>query len=150
DDKEDKVAAVEIDFDGMEQRMVVLPPAAGNLGSLAAANGKIVFMRYPYTGESGGKAALKYYDIDKREEKTILANADDFRMSEDHKKILVANSGAYSILEPTEGAKFEKPIRTGEMMVFVDPRQEWKQLFTDAWRLERDFFYDKKMHGVTR
>ena len=30
----------------------------------------------------------------------------------------------------------------------IDPREEWKQLFTDAWRIERDFFYDPHMHGV--
>ena len=30
----------------------------------------------------------------------------------------------------------------------IDPREDWKQIFTDAWRMERDYFYDKNMHGV--
>ncbi len=42
----------------------------------------------------------------------------------------------------------EKTIHINEMMMTVDPVQEWKQLFTDAWRLERDYFYDPNMHGV--
>jgi tricorn protease len=144
----DKVSPVDIDFDGLEQRLVLLPPEAGNIGNIAYAKGKIIFMRYPNTGTTNGKPALKYYDVEKREEKTILANADGYSLSADRKKILVANSGAFSVLEPAEGAKFEKPIRTNEMMMLVNPKEEWKQLFTDAWRMERDFFYDKNMHGV--
>ena len=30
----------------------------------------------------------------------------------------------------------------------INPREDWKQMFTDAWRMERDYFYDKNMHGV--
>ncbi len=148
-EKKEPVKPVLIDFDGLEQRLVLLPPAAGNIDRVAFTKGKILYLRYPNTGVEGdAKPSLKYYDIDKREEKTILAMADNYRMSADNKKILVSNAGAYSILEPNEGAKFEKPLRTSEMMVFVDPKQEWKQLFTDAWRMQRDFFYDSKMHGV--
>ena len=37
---------------------------------------------------------------------------------------------------------------TDEMQAKVDPRAEWRQMFRDAWRQERDFFYDPGMHGV--
>ena len=49
---------------------------------------------------------------------------------------------------PNENQKFEKPLRIAEMQMMVDPVQEWKQIFMDAWRFERDYFYDAGMHGV--
>jgi tricorn protease len=147
--KKEPVKPVSIDFDGIEQRLVILPPAAGNINErLAYAKGKIIFMRFPNTGVTDGKASLKYYDIDKREEKTILDPADDFRLSADMQKLLVVQSGAYAVLLPGDAVKFEKPIRVAEMMVSVNPMEEWKQVFTDAWRMQRDFFYDTKLHGV--
>lgn len=150
DKKEDKetVKPVEIDFEGFEQRLVLLPVPAGNIDALSYAKGKVFYIRYPYTGQAEGKPAIKYYDIEKREEKTVLEGAQGYDLSFDRKKMLVSNAGAYAVLEPGEGVKFEKPIRISDMMVVVNPKEEWKQLFTDAWRLQRDFFYDSKMHGV--
>jgi tricorn protease len=51
-------------------------------------------------------------------------------------------------MKPEEAQKFEKPIRISEMQMLVNPMEEWKQILTDAWRLERDYFYDPNMHGV--
>ena len=147
-EKKEVVKPVQIDFDGIEKRMVILPPSAGNIDKLAYTKGKLIYIRYPNTGVPDGKPSIKYYDIEKREEKTILDGANNYWMSADRQKILVANAGAYAVLVPAEGAKFEKPLRTAEMMVAVKPKEEWKQVFTDAWRMQRDFFYDSKMHGV--
>jgi tricorn protease len=147
--KKEPVKPVLIDFDGIEQRLVTLPPVAGNINDrITYTKGKLVFMRFPNTGVTDGKAALKYYDIDKREEKTILEGVDDYRMSADMQKLLVQQGAAYAVVLPAEAVKFEKPLRTAEMMVAVNPKEEWKQVFTDAWRMQRDFFYDSKLHGV--
>ena len=140
--------AVDIDFDGLEQRMVILPVPAGNYGIMGAAKGKIVYMKFPNTGNTGAQAMIKFYDIDKREEKTILENANYYVLSANKQKILVARANTYAILKPEEGQKFEKLLRTNEMQMTVNPVEEWKQIFMDAWRFERDYFYDAKMHGV--
>jgi tricorn protease len=47
-----------------------------------------------------------------------------------------------------EGQKMDKKMPTGDMEETVDPRAEWKQIFNDVWRFERDYFYDPNMHGV--
>jgi tricorn protease len=147
--KKEPVKPVLIDFDGIEQRLVILPPVAGNINDrISYTKGKIVYLRFPNTGVTDGKPALKYYDIDKREEKTILEAVDDYRMSADRQKLLVQQGGAFAVVLPAEAVKFEKPIRTAEMIVAVNPKEEWKQVFTDAWRMQRDFFYDSKLHGV--
>ena len=139
---------VTIDFDGFEDRMVLLPPAAGNMGDLTVTDGKVIYIRTPNTGIADRTGSIKYYDIDKREEKTIIDGVDDYTLSANGKKILVTKSGTYAVLSPEEGAKFSSPIHLSEMMMQVDPVVEWKQIFTDAWRLERDYFYDPNMHGV--
>ncbi len=140
---------VEIDFDGFEQRMDLLALPAGNYGALSSAKGKIIYMKFPNTGSApGGQGALKFYDIDKREEKNILEGVDGYLMSANRAKLGVIKQGQYAIIKPDENQKFDKPLRTSEMQAMVDPMQEWKQIFNDAWRFERDYFYDEGMHGV--
>jgi tricorn protease len=139
---------IEIDTDGLETRLVILPVPAGHYGGLSATNGKIIYQKSPNTGTGETQSTLKYYDIDKREEKTILANVDDFQISADLQKILVHRENTWAVIKPEENQKFEKPLRISEMKMMVDPAPEWQQIFTDAWRMERDFFYDSTMHGV--
>ncbi|MBV9963509.1 MAG: PD40 domain-containing protein, partial [Parafilimonas sp.] len=140
---------VDIDFNGFEQRLVLLPLSAGNYGKLASAEGKIIYQKLPNTGSpDDAKPSLKYFDIDKREEKNIMDAVDNYWVSADGKKILVQKESNYAIVDPDENQKFEKPLRLSEMQMMINPKQEWRQLFTDAWRIERDYFYDANMHGV--
>ena len=60
----------------------------------------------------------------------------------------MARKDQFAIIDVKKDEKFEKPLRTGEMELTVDPAAEWKQMFADAYRFERDFFYDPNMHGV--
>ncbi|MBK8515384.1 MAG: PD40 domain-containing protein [Saprospiraceae bacterium] len=141
--------AVEIDFDGIASRMFILPPKAGNYGNLASAKGKIVYLQNANLGsDQGAKSSLKYFDLDTREEKNISDQIDAFWISADNKKLLVQRDEAFTVIKPEEGQKFEKTLRVKEMELMVDPVLEWKEIFTDAWRLERDYFYDPNMHGV--
>ncbi len=148
EEKSREVKPVRIDIDGFERRAVILPPKAGNYTDLWAVKGKVLYRRLPRTGSDEKKAALVYYDLQKREEKTIINDVDGYRLSADGKKLLVWKKRKYAIIDVKPGQKMDKPLRTGEMEMTVDPRSEWKQLFTDAWRFERDFFYDANMHGV--
>ncbi len=141
--------AVEIDFDGFEKRMDLVNVPAGNYNALGSVKGKILFMKYPNAGSApGGTGAIKFYDIEKREEKTILDAADNYLVSMNANKLLVSKSGTYAVIKPEENQKFEKLLRIAEMQALVNPMDEWKQIFNDAWRFERDYFYDAGMHGV--
>ncbi|HRH50792.1 MAG TPA: PDZ domain-containing protein [Panacibacter sp.] len=147
-EKKDDVAPVVIDFDGMEQRMELLPVASGNIGGLTVAKGKVLYTRYPNTGSPDGQPSLKFYDIDSREEKTILDGGGNYELSANKEKILISKAGSWAVISPNEGAKFDKPLRLSELQMTIDPMKEWKQIFTDAWRVERDYFYDANMHGT--
>jgi tricorn protease len=139
---------VKIALAGFENRVVILPPASGNFGGLAAASGKILFHRFPNTGSADKARPLFFYDLEKREEKKIIDDTDFFALSADGMKILVGKAGTFAIIDVAEGQKMDKKMPTGNLEMMVDPRAEWRQIFNDVWRFERDFFYDPNMHGV--
>ncbi len=145
-DEADKITPVEIDFDNIEQRIALLPVKAGTYGNLSAVNKKVIY--HDFTNANGSKPSVKYYDFEKEEEKTIIEDVSDYLLSHDKKKILVYNSEELAIIDVQENQKMEKTLRLDEMEATVEPKEEWKQIFTEAWRLQRDFFYDKNMHGV--
>ncbi len=150
DEKKDdkKVKEVKIDFDGFEERVAILPPSAGNYGNLSAVSGKVIYHRTPNSGSADKKKSVMFYDLEKREEKTIVDDADAYQLSADGKKILIAKQNSYSIVDVAPDQKLEKKLPTNQLEMTVNPKEEWKQIFNEVWRLERDFFYDKNMHGV--
>ena len=149
--KKDEVknSIVDIDFTNIQSRMVLLPIETGNYGNLVTTKGKLIYQKFPNLGSSkDAKPILKYYSIDKREEKDITDNIDNFWLAANGNKLLVQRGNDYAIINPEEKQKFEKPLRLNEMELMVDPAAEWKELFNDVWRMERDYFYDPNMHAV--
>jgi tricorn protease len=139
---------VEIDLDGFEGRLVILPPEAGNYSELSAVSGKVIYHRRPRTGSGDEESPIVYYDLEEREEKTIMGDADGYDLSADGKKLLVVKNGTLAIIDVAPDQKMDKPLDVSGMETTVDPMAEWKQIFNDVWRFERDYFYDPDMHGV--
>ena len=148
ENKDEKPKAVKIDLAGFEERVVVLPPKAGRYDSLAAVSGKLLYRRLPRTGSGEERQPVIFYNLEKREEKTVIEDADYMELSANREKLLVRKGGDYAIIEPKEGQKLDKKINTGNFEAQIDPVAEWRQIFNDVWRLERDYFYDPGMHGV--
>ncbi len=153
EEPKDTAAVVKIDFDQMEKRAVVIPVTAKNLGHLAAVAGKIIFEKYPSIAasdaETQGGGILMYYDLNDKKEVTIMEAVGSYELSSDGSSIAVmTSSGEIGVVTVAEGQKFEKKVPLHEMVMTIDPMQEWKQIFNDTWRLQRDYFYDKDMHGV--
>jgi tricorn protease len=147
-DEEKKSKVVKIDLEGFEARAVVLPPDAGNYTGLAAVKGKVLYQRRPRTGSSEDSSPIAFWDLEDREEKTVLDDADGFSVSADGKKMIVAANSSVAIVDVAPKQKMDRPLATSSMEMTVDPAAEWRQIFTDAWRIERDYFYDPNMHGV--
>ena len=143
-----KVKDFKITINGMESRLVVLPPEAGNYGGLSTVKGKLIFHQYPNTGAKDKDSPVKYYDLEKREEKTIIKHANNYKLSGDRKTMMVNARGKYGLIKVAPDQKIETPLRTAELEMTVDPREEWTQIFNDTWRRYRDLFYDPNMHGV--
>ena len=139
---------VEIDFDGFEARAMLLPVKAGNFSNLAVNDkNDLLYARGAFRG-SDDTANIKIFSLkdEKKEEKNVAAGS-DFVISADGKKILVAQGSGAAIHDAAAGAS-GKPVSTSGMTALISPREEWRQIFTDAWRLERDYFYVENMHNV--
>jgi tricorn protease len=142
-------AGSKVSPENLEARIEILPVPPGNYGGLFAGEGKLVYQRFPNTGSpQGGNSALFIYDFDKREEKTLLANATAFAISADGKSMLAREPRGFGIVKLSPDQKIEKVLPTADMEMILLPREEWKQIFNDTWRRYRDFFYDPSMHKV--
>ncbi len=146
-----------IDLEGLADRIVDLDVPAGNYGNLSFHDGKLFFMSRPFVA-GGGRgdddderpaASLRVFDMKDREAKTVLEKLAGYELSADGKKILYEHQGQLGIVDAAADQKpAEKPLRLAEMKALVDPRAEWREMLRDAWRLERDFFYDPDLHQV--
>lgn len=149
DEKEkDKTKDVKITIANFEERLELLPIPAGNFGNIQAVSGKLVYLKPPNSGSDEKNKPVYFYDLEKREEKKIADDADFFEVSADGKKILIGKSNNYSIVDIAENQKLDKKMPASQIEMTIDPKAEWKQIFNDVWRFERDFFYDPNMHGV--
>lgn len=149
---QEKPETVEIDFDGFEQRIVKLPIEAGNFGPLHAVKNKVVYLRKPAAGAAKPdepSGTLLYYDLAEREEKTVISGINTYDLSSDGKKVVYKSKSTYGIIDLAEDQKIEdSKIATEKLKAWINPRQAWKQIFNEAWRIQRDYFYDPNMHGV--
>ena len=160
-------APVVIDRDGFNLRIVDLPVHPAEISNLQAGSaGQVFFQR-----TADGKTSVQRFDFKDRKTEMIVPEADDYLVSFDGKKILFKQKGktqngaprkdswfivpsspkkadpkASSDGKPKEGAGGK--LNLDAIAVRVDPRAEWPEIFDEAWRVNRDFFYDPKMHGV--
>ncbi|WP_339752417.1 PDZ domain-containing protein [uncultured Winogradskyella sp.] len=150
DKKEDKKMKIPlvIDWSNIESRITILPTKSGNLGSPHAFDGKIVYTRYPITGDRDNKPSLKLFNLKKLEEETIIDNIQSVKPTADNTSLIVRSSGKYGIIKPAPKQKIEDPISTKNMVMQWNPKEEWIQIFNDTWRRHRDFFYDSDMQQV--
>ncbi len=140
--KKQKAKAVEIEFDGAEQRVIPLPVPPGRFRGLQVnSRNQLIYSR-----SGTGIMLIDFSDSD-ASEKSVVAGGGAYELSADGKKLLLLRGGI-SITEPAAGKGPGKTVSTSGMIANVDPRAEWKQMVVEAWRYQRDFFYDPNMHGV--
>ncbi len=147
--------AVKIDFAKILQRIVALPMAARSYqGLFVGKTGTILLLEaQPPAGtalQPQFGATLHRFDISSRKAEKIQDGVTQFDVSANGEKMLLGQfPGRFTIMstflpsKPGEGA-----VNVGDMEVQIDPRAEWKQMYHEAWRIQRDFFYDPTFHGL--
>ncbi len=147
--EENKEEELKIDIQGFERRSFQLPVSNGNFYNLNVNDkNQLIYVRAKPRGGGAGKTEIKIFDIndEKKQENTVIATG-NYAMSADGQKLLV-NVGGFSVIDAAAGQSVTDRIDTSNMYTTIDPKEEWEQIFTDAWRIQRDFFYDPNMHGV--
>ena len=136
---------VEIDFDGFENRVRAIPGAPGDYRGLQA-NADGIFYR---VGQ-GPQTALKMFDLKAEKEQTVLeGGVAAYELSADGKKILYRQGDNYGIVDAKPGQKMgDGRLALEKLELRIEPREEWRQMYVDAWRILRDWFYDPNMHGL--
>jgi len=140
---------LKIDLENFERRAIQVPVPAGAFGNLIVAHdGKLIYRKS--TGRRGGETAIKIFDItsDEKDEKNVIAGGGGFELSADGKKLLLVRGGNIQVLDPVAGGGKPTTVPTAGMKTTINPKDEWHQIFADAWRLNRDYFYEPTLHGV--
>jgi tricorn protease len=160
----DAVKEFKIDLDGIQSRIVALPVPPSSIQTLAAGKDLVLYSTTPIQGLSGpilGElSAIHGFDLKERKDKILIENADQFAVSFDGARLLYQSGGpnggdpaahTYGIID----TKADSPKKIGDgvlnlagMRVEIDPTAEWKQMFNEVWRQERDYFFEQAMNGV--
>lgn len=144
---------VDIELAGIQDRVFEVPLPAGVYSGLAVGDKTLFFI--DAESNAAGKPKLQAVEVKNRnvQAKTLLEDARNFELSADGKKILVRKDNDLYVIDagtaqPTQQTLAERRVDLSRWTFSVDPREEWRQMFLDAWRMERDYFYDRNLHNV--
>ncbi|MFZ5969991.1 MAG: S41 family peptidase [Bacteroidota bacterium] len=145
DTKAKAAEPVVIDFEGIDRRTMALSLPKGNYRAAISGPAGTVFITEQKQGASG--QVVHKYTLDKREAKEFLSGASQVSVSSDGNKLLAQVNGGWKVAN-TSGANANDAASVKvNLKMFLNRADEWKQMFEEAWRYERDYFYDPNMHG---
>ena len=161
-------AHIAIEFGGIADRVIGFPVDEGRYERLEAVKGRVLYTGFPARGsltapgtghdESTG-GTLWAYDMDDLRAQAIAHDVSTFRVAADHRTVFYRSGDRLRAVDglgkPFEGSeRRQEPGRRsgwldlGRASFELRPREEWAQMFGEAWRLQRDQFWDARMAGV--
>ncbi len=154
EEEEGETPEVRVEADGLASRLYEVPVEGGNYTALTT-NGDFLYMVRSEIGIKPKKHLVRLEVTDEKPEvKPFLEDIKDYDLAANGERVLVQKEDALYVFDAT-GDPPDKPEKLEEAHVSlegwtfsVDPREEWRQMFTDSWRLMRDWFYDTKMHSL--
>jgi tricorn protease len=149
--KEDRKAPpkVEIDWDGLESRVAEVPLPPGNYSDLATDGKRLYVLAAETTVER--KRSLRSLPVENRnpQPETLAEDVRSYELSADCRKLLVWKGADLLVFDAgTKPDPAKALVNLKDWAFPMNPREEWRQMFAEAWRLHRDYFYDRKMHGL--
>ena len=166
--QEEKPAPVVIDLEGIEDRLLAFPVSDGRYQQIAAIKGKLLYSELPIEGslkhnwfqmsEPPAKATLKAYDFESKKEETLISGLTSFKLSGDHRTLVYRAGNRLRVLKAGEkpDEKLAKEpaghksgwIDLSRVKISVVPPAEWRQMYREAWQLQRDHFWTPDMSQV--
>jgi tricorn protease len=148
---------VDIDFDGIQRRVIALPVPERDYRSLQTGVEGQVFWIQPGNGNGGGRggpggggSTLQRFSLEDREATQFVASVTSYTLSSDRKKLMYRSGQNWSIVDSDRNAPQANAgrIDVADINMRVDPRAEYRQMFDEGWRFQRDYLYVENMHGV--
>lgn len=145
---------VTVDFDGIGQRILALPVPARNYVGLWAGKAGVVYLLESPAGRSpllrrSPTCTLHRFDLKKRKAEKLLEGVGSFALSFNGEKMLYSRQTRWAIAGTAAAPKPEEGVLKLERMeARVEPAAEWRQMYREVWRIQRDFFYDPGLHGL--
>jgi tricorn protease len=152
DKDKEKDKQVRIDLDNIGQRILALPVPPRNYNALATGKEGILFLSevpVVMAGVENPAMSVQRFELAKRKSTPVVAGVRQFIVSENGEKALYRQGDTWAItdantpVKPGDGA-----LKIADIELRVDPQAEWKQIYREVWRIERDFFYDPNLHGL--
>jgi len=144
-----------IDLEGIADRVLALPVSPGNYSNLKGSKDRLFYISSPPAGallERSNPMAnsLCCFNMQSKRSITMMPGVNQYELAAGDGKIIYSGMGALGIIPARPGSYSPGMGRlaTNQLEAKIDYRAEWKQIFAEAWRLQRDFFYDPDMHGV--
>jgi len=145
---------VEIDFEGISGRVEELPLPAANYRYLSVNDRSLFYLntdqgdfnRFEFREVSS--MDLHAFDFDKRSSRQVIASINAYQLSEKGSHIVYKKGSSVGIVSSDASESKGHDLDLSNLEMQLDPRKEWKQIFHEAWRMERDFYYEPGMHGV--
>src|SRR5206468_1993458 len=143
--------------DGLNSRILAMPIPARDYRNLqTGAAGQIYYLEDtppPPQAEPGAgprpPGTLHHYDLNTRKGEVLISEVNSFELTADGKKILYRSGETTGIVAVSAKSQVGAgKVNTDAIEVRIEPRAEWKQVFDEAWRINRDYFYAPNMHGV--
>ena len=151
--------SVDIDFDGIEQRILALPVPQRDYSSLQAGTDGMIFFIEPAAGGGGGRRGggpaaggpiLHRYNLREREDRDFMTGVQSYTLSADRRKLLYRAGQNWGVVDSDRNppAANAGRIDVAGLRMRVEPRAEYRQMFAEGWRFQRDYLYVENMHGV--
>lgn len=158
--KSEGPVTVTIDEEGLMERVQEVPVPAGNYKNLIVTDKALYYHRvgpgpgiyYGGGASNDDEPALMMTPISEKAEQKVFADKiNSYAVSANNKYALLRQGSSHFLVElgtsPVSDLSKNRLDLSG-WKFSIDPREDWKQIYTDAWRMERDYFYDAGMHGV--
>ncbi|MEW5986444.1 MAG: S41 family peptidase [Chloroflexota bacterium] len=157
---------LQIDLEGIADRVVAFPIEEGRYRQVRAIRDKVLFSSFPLEGAlqqswlpetvPSARGRIEAFDLVELKEDVLIEGVTDFDVSMDG-KTLIYRSGEYLRLlragekpEPNGRGANRKTgwLDLERIRVSINPAAEWEQMYREAWRLQRDYFWNPEMSGV--
>ncbi len=150
----EKEKLVTIDFEGIAERIEALPLKRGNYRNLGVNESAIFYLnkdegdfnRFEY--RAVGSMDLYSFSFKDRKENAVMKTIDSYQLSADGSKIVYKKGNKVGIIDASAKDSDGNDLDLSDLKMWFDPLAEWKQIFNESWRMERDFYYDPNMHGL--